>query len=485
MDELMMDWLYEELDPARSARVAEHAGGCARCSAELAALRRTREAFRDMPDLEPPPALSAILLHEAARRAPSAEAGAVVVAVPSDGDTGLWARIAAWLRPLALHPAATAACTVVLLAGVAGALYVRGGGEMAAPSHMSSPDLPPPPADTTPAAGGELGGADQTDSAAPARREPLKAELEEAPAEKPAVEDQGRDGYLGGLAAQGAPAGQSGRQPSSYAADLLDDERQADVAAAEGKAPGPATGAVQEQRENKGSSALRAAKSKMAERNAARKGDVGVELDRARDLDDKRRAKLSKDVVPGRDYADPPATPAPSGRLEEPSADPAAAGDAVGTRGPTRGAPPKVSRRAAGRPDDEAVAEPEPAAPPTGAASASTAPAQARTRAQLDWLSAQEGKIAALGRSGKCRELAAVANDILDRDPSYYVLRVQAKVVAGKCQRVVSDETRRRTLRRASKNSGGAQRDVKAAAEESEAADAAERSTESEKAQKR
>ena len=461
MDELMMDWLYEELDPARSARVAEHAGGCARCSAELASLRRTREAFREMPDLDPPPALSAILLHEAARRAPSAEAGAVVVAVPSDGDTGLWARIAAWLRPLALHPAATAACTIVLLAGVAGALYVRGGGEMAARTHMSSPDLPPP-GDLGPAASGSA-------VAAQAPAEEDQPSQEEAP--EPDKDD--------GLANKDGRLDPAAQPPSGFAAGVLDDEGQADLRAAQDQATLSLPRAAEQKLEaSKERQKMRSGR-KTAEKNLAQKGDVGGELDGERlGAAEEPRMELADKASPRGGYAVPPAT-TPVDRAVQPAAPPIATGsEAGGARGPTRGAPPKVARpEPSSRPADDAESE---AAPPTAGASASTAPAETRTRAQVQWLSAQEKKIGSLTRSGKCREVAVVANDILDRDPSYYVRRVQATVLSGKCQGLVGAEQRRRATRRASKNVGGSQGKVKAATEPSESADAAE----SEKAQK-
>lgn len=121
IDELMMDWLYKELDESSSTRVAEHVHGCSRCAAEASALRRTREAFRDLSPVEPPVAVSAILLHEAARRAPS----------PATTDeVGFWARVKSWFRPIMFHPAAAAVATLVLVAGIAGTLYVRHGDEM-------------------------------------------------------------------------------------------------------------------------------------------------------------------------------------------------------------------------------------------------------------------------------------------------------------------------------------------------------------------
>ena len=68
MDGLMVDRLYEELEPAQQQSFDEHRSSCARCAAELASFERTRAAYRELPAAEPPAALSAILLHAAAGR---------------------------------------------------------------------------------------------------------------------------------------------------------------------------------------------------------------------------------------------------------------------------------------------------------------------------------------------------------------------------------------------------------------------------------
>ena len=72
IDALMMDWLYKELDESTTATFNTHVAECAHCEGELAALQRTRAAVKDWPQVEPPLAVSNILLHEAAKRAPAA-----------------------------------------------------------------------------------------------------------------------------------------------------------------------------------------------------------------------------------------------------------------------------------------------------------------------------------------------------------------------------------------------------------------------------
>lgn len=114
-----MDWLYDELEPSERARLDEHAESCARCRGQIESLSRLRAAFRDMPEEEPPAAVTTILLHEAGKRAP-------VRARRSEEGQGLWAWLVEFVRPIAAHPAAAAVATLVVVVSVAGTIYVRG-----------------------------------------------------------------------------------------------------------------------------------------------------------------------------------------------------------------------------------------------------------------------------------------------------------------------------------------------------------------------
>lgn len=116
IDELMMDFLYQELDASRAAAFQSHVGGCSRCNAELASLQRTRTAVRALPELDPPAAVTARLMHEAAKRAPR----------PAEERGGLLGWLGALWRPVAMHPAFAAVAALVLIGGVAGYLQMRG-----------------------------------------------------------------------------------------------------------------------------------------------------------------------------------------------------------------------------------------------------------------------------------------------------------------------------------------------------------------------
>jgi hypothetical protein len=130
IDELMMDHLYGELEADREDAFKAHVDGCARCQGEVAGLDRTRRAFAGLELSEPPAALTAKLLVEAARHAPRAR------------ESGFLAWLAGLMRPLAMHPAWAAAASILLVAGVAGMLALRGSFKTHAPMlerPMSAP----------------------------------------------------------------------------------------------------------------------------------------------------------------------------------------------------------------------------------------------------------------------------------------------------------------------------------------------------------
>ena len=101
IDEHLIDFLYQELEPDQLDQIEGHLKGCDRCSAELAAFDSTRSAMRELPELEPPPSLSQALMREAAR-----------AVTPAD-EQGFWERLRAGMRMMVLHPAMTAAVSSV------------------------------------------------------------------------------------------------------------------------------------------------------------------------------------------------------------------------------------------------------------------------------------------------------------------------------------------------------------------------------------
>lgn len=93
---------------------------------ELESYRRLRGLFRELPDEEPPADLSARILAAASEAAPAPRAG-------------MWERLRGWLSPLVAHPALAAAASLLVVAGVAGALYLGGHGGVAEPTETPAP----------------------------------------------------------------------------------------------------------------------------------------------------------------------------------------------------------------------------------------------------------------------------------------------------------------------------------------------------------
>jgi len=179
--------LYGELEPDEAARTGARVEADPALSARLGEMRRVRELFSSMADEEPPNRLTAQLMAEAARSAPQARASAAPAA-----EAGIWARFVSWLQPLVQRPALAAAASLVLVAGVAGVLYMKKGEELTStapePSTASEttaqqatveatpPEAPPPvtaatPADTGSAEGGAQGQADESAGAEIATKE--------------------------------------------------------------------------------------------------------------------------------------------------------------------------------------------------------------------------------------------------------------------------------------------------------------------------
>jgi hypothetical protein len=124
LDALLVGALYGELGPADEARLAAHLESHPIDRTALDDMRTTRKAMADARFFElwfdPPPSVSALLVQEAARRAPRSEV---------TGDS--W--FARFARSFMRHPAMAAAAMLVVVVGVAGTLYMKKG-DLAAPS---------------------------------------------------------------------------------------------------------------------------------------------------------------------------------------------------------------------------------------------------------------------------------------------------------------------------------------------------------------
>jgi hypothetical protein len=136
IDALLVGALYGELDGDDRARLDAHLASHPDDRAALDGLRATRAFLVDhrarelLGAAEPPGAISARLLQEAARRAPVRRA-----------PNGLWAFLAGLLRPIAAHPALSAAAVAMMVVGV-GTIMTRDGRLEVAQPQIDRPEAP-------------------------------------------------------------------------------------------------------------------------------------------------------------------------------------------------------------------------------------------------------------------------------------------------------------------------------------------------------
>jgi len=121
IDALLIGALYGELTPADEAWLSAHLDSHPADKSALADLTFARNAVRESRfltvQLEPPQAVSALLLQEASRRAPA------TAQEPPHHEGWFQRFVSSFVR----HPAMAAAAMLVLVVGVAGTMYVRNG----------------------------------------------------------------------------------------------------------------------------------------------------------------------------------------------------------------------------------------------------------------------------------------------------------------------------------------------------------------------
>jgi anti-sigma factor RsiW len=427
IDALMMGSLYGELDAHEVARLEAHLEAHPQDRAELASLRRTREAVRELPLLEPSAALTAKLMHEAARHVPR-KAVAVPLAEEGGGLAAWFSRI---FRPVLLHPAMAGAATLVLVGGVAGTLYLRGQ-RVAQPMVRSA--QPQPAALEQPKAESELVA--------------HWSDHEEAPPPPTATAD------FSTAASNGDSAGAIGKAAKEgYRVDLegqgayrLADQRKATESAATsgradklrhvgGKEPAPLV-----------ASAISGTDPLLSEDDADGRDRFAAPAGGAAK---KQAAGRAGDAV----VVDVPA-PAPM----EPEAANRMAVGSTGTSDAKAKGPVAQPTKAATKPSSYQLADRGGAAAgmaaPAAPAAESIAPQQAsrdeakaeaaKSTAELAWARMQHGKLTAAIKAKKCREAAQLANDLLDRNPDYYLSTVAGSKDVKSCQYYVDSEAKRR-----------------------------------------
>jgi hypothetical protein len=414
IDALLVGALYGELSSTEQAQLTAHLESHPADRSALDDLKAVRARFTTSRifevQLDPPQAVSALLLQEAARRAPKQ-------VIASDKKESWFDR---FVRSFIAHPAMAAAATLVLVVGVAGTIYLKGNGEMAQPRVPQSEDTV---AAITPNAGegawgsATMGAMDpgartQANTGAPApvvAMTPTTPPSEQGAAGSTGAGDFKRDGVAVGLAEDkiaksgGAPnqAVAHDRARSETLAFADDAKREvAKHAAAPAKAP------------------------------KGRYVEVPKDSPQPKDLDQEAQQDISgKDAIAKNDRKE-------TTRGAGPSAGAAGGGFATATTA-APSAPPSANAAPA-----PTVADNRPAAPPPPPAGEPVATkATAKPDSSLAWAKEQHAKIIALVKDGKCSAAVPLAANLKTRAPDYYATNVATDRSLKSCMQYVNDST--------------------------------------------
>lgn len=392
-DALMVDWLYGELPPDEVKSFEKHLESHPEAAAEAAALKETRAAFQGLESAEPPSALTAMLMHEAGVQADS---------------KSLWERFAAFFQPIVMHPAASAMATLVLVAGVAGSLYLRNGDMSSQPKAKS-------------------------ESAAPANVASLEAARDPAPpspAAATAPVPPSEDNFKAGLAEEASAA-----DGESYSLDVAgeQDQRDLDTALERNRA--------------------------LAKETSKGRGDFAFDGKKATG---RRSGVVDRQLARG--SADAP-SPEPVVQSQSEIANVVSGAGGFSQPGSTAGLVDF---------DDDGVAAGPTAKPVSKRPARKSAPAptksdRSKTGKQKgksvekknkapSWEARQNSNLQLAARGKRCKDAGRIANDILDKKPSFYRKSVEKTKGVSDCRFYVANETKRRAKSRAKR---AAKRNIK------------------------
>jgi hypothetical protein len=418
IDALLIGGLYGELGSADAARLQGHLDAHPADRALLEQLARARELVRESRIVEvqpdPPQALSALLLQEAARRAP--RAGATDSARAPQGE-GWLARLR---RSLLMHPAMAAAATLVLVVGVAGTMYLRRGDHFAAPVASA---VAPREAAATDARANSVGEAPAGEAATPAA---------------PAIAR--RDAVAGEAAGSAPPPPPAASASAAAGATAV-------AASREERPPAQGAGAYRVDLETSSSADPAPETAKPAKVKAAESY--------------RRDGKITPDAPRGLAVAAPPARlpqDLPVDRVEQQARKreldgaqlpPSPAGGAPSPRSPAVTAPAPTTAPSEGA--APAAAPPPPpersklaadSAARSGAADAADDRLQIAEADSL-WAREQHARLRAQVRSGNCRDAAVTAVILATRAPAYYRQSVETDRDLKACLAYINSERER------------------------------------------
>jgi hypothetical protein len=404
IDALLVGALYGELSSSDEAILTAHLESHPVDRTALDDLKTVRAKWKASRifelQLEPPQAVSALLLQEAARRAPKIEQR-------SQDQKESWFK--RFVTSFVAHPAMAAAATLVLVVGVAGTLYLKGDRPVAEQTvaqdesitRLPTPTTPPPPVESMNGvvAAGSAAAAYKTDPAS--KNDEVDVKLAET--------DEGQDRAKGGKAPSADPLKQEAKK----------DTEKNQKAATHAAAP---------------SRDLAFGNNLHEERPAtqpAKPADVVATDSRRQYVEVGRNDHAPKELERPNDDA----SGATGGALAD--------GDTPRQTGPGTGAAATVNKPRGAAPP------PPPPAPVVAAAPSSTpqAPA-AKTPApapnpELAWAKTEHAHVTQLVKDGKCQEAAPFAIAIKNRAPEYYATNVATDRALKPCMPYITDTSER------------------------------------------
>lgn len=476
IDALLISALYGELSPAEESRLAAHFEAHPADKTALAALTSTREAVREsrilQVQVEPPQSVSALLMQEAARRAPT----------PPEKE-GWFAR---FTRSFMAHPAMAAAMMLVVVLGVATFVRNRKGDEMVenhAPASAERAKLEsegsaalatPPSQDSFPDASVAQGQVGAGSGSAAAGSDAYAVSLADDTAAKNAetvkadelAQDRQRRDLRNVAEPQIKVAGTKGKDAPPAAQDAKKSGAKAPTGAMELRRPDPSP----KELDDTISSADYERLSKEQSVNAITPPSAGP------------GGVSGGGAVAGRGDNGGYAVPPPAGNTatgsttatvtqKVPPADPsnnAKAPDAkpTDTRATTTSpAPQAPSRVTASPPRNQGAAPATPAPPPpakteqTAEKPRAAAPAEDKSAndPQLAWAREQHNAIIGRVRAGDCKGAANLALGLWNRDPAYYQQNVATDRSVKDCQVYISQALDRDASERAERSKAAKQ----------------------------
>jgi hypothetical protein len=424
IDALLVGALYGELSSTEQAQLTAHLESHPADRSALDDLKAVRAQFTTSRifevQLDPPQAVSALLLQEAARRAPKH-------VVAADKKESWFDR---FVRSFIAHPAMAAAATLVLVVSVAGTIYLKGNGDMAQPRIGQKSETTAGAIAPNATANGEGAWGSATMNGNVAAMDPGRAGAPAVAMTPTTPTDQGAAGSTG-----------AGDYKRDSVAVSLDEDKIAKT----GGAPHQAVAQDRSQREALAfadDAKQEVAKHAAASPSKAPKGryvEVPKDSPQPKELEQEQQDVSGKDSYAKNDRKEATRGAGPGGGA-------AGGGFATATTtAPT--APPAANGAPAPTVADNRAAAPPP--PPGEPAPQKTV---AKPDSSLAWAKDQHAKIIALVKDGKCSAAVPLAATLKTRAPDYYATNVATDRSLKSCMQYVNDSaTERAAEKRATK----------------------------------